>query len=407
MEIMDEEAATLDELEKKIRYKYGSRAELIHFSTEEKGGFLGLFKRQVVRGQCAVGGRGGMANRYRTDSVVEAPARGNEALEVEKKKILNAVQQDREYKKILEAVNSLEKKLDSKNSVSDSSAPRHPTINHIHSLMEKNDFSSDYTRDIISRIENELPVKALDDYDLVRSKVQEWISDSISIDTKCELNPASGPKVIVIVGPTGVGKTTTIAKLAYELTLADNSERRDIKTVIFTIDTYRIGAQAQIETYGDIMDVPVFTIKDNKELKKQILFHQDADFILIDTIGKSPKDRQIYNEMRDMLEVCRDDSDTYLALCATTKSSDIEDIIRNFEIFNYRSIILTKIDETYRIGNIISILKQQARKLAYITTGQTVPHDIVPASRLVMMKNLEGFRSGSIKNDELEEVLYD
>ena len=405
MELMDEEASNLKELEKKIFLKHGPGAELLSYQTALKGGFLGLFGRQVVRGQCMVRNKDGVHPYYGKVSTNKSSYVDQGKIESEKKKILDNVQKENEMKEILEKLNTMDKKIDF-NVLSSDSNSLHPSVKHLKNLLEKNDFSTSYIQKIISRIETELSVKTLEDYELVRSKVFDWIGDSISIDSGSDDRLATTPKVIVLVGPTGVGKTTTIAKLAADL-MINSDKNSEIKTVIFTIDTYRIGAQEQIEKYGDIMRIPVVTIKSKEELSKKLLLHQNADYILIDTIGKSPRDRHIYTEMSDMLEVCRDDSEIYLSICATTKNSDIKDILRNFEIFNYRSVILTKLDETYRIGNIISILEENSKKLAYITTGQSVPHDIEPASRRLLMKNLEGFQSNSVQAFELDEVIND
>jgi flagellar biosynthesis protein FlhF len=160
-----------------------------------------------------------------------------------------------------------------------------------------------------------------------------------------------------------------------------------------TIDNYKIAAKKQIETYAEIMQIPVSFAESRSDLQKILDLYGDMDIVLIDTIGKSPNDFAKLGEMRSVLDACGSESEVHLAISATTKTSDVEEIFRQFEPFKYRSVILTKLDETYRIGNIISILSEQKKPLSYVTDGQMVPQDIEPASVSRLLLSLEGFRA--------------
>ncbi len=193
------------------------------------------------------------------------------------------------------------------------------------------------------------------------------------------------------MGPTGVGKTTTIAKLAAMHRIGTNGESpKEVR--MLTVDNYRIGARTQIETYGEIMEIPVFCAESCQELRKKLALFDDADLILIDTIGKSPRQSMMLAEMKELLSACGERAEVHLAMSATTKTSDISEILQQFEPFKYRSVILTKLDETMRIGNIISVLAERQKSISYLTDGQVVPQDICRASVPRLLMNLEGFR---------------
>jgi flagellar biosynthesis protein FlhF len=195
------------------------------------------------------------------------------------------------------------------------------------------------------------------------------------------------PNIFVLVGPTGVGKTTTIAKLA---ALYGVSVSKPLKVRIITIDNYRIGAKQQIETYGEIMEIPVACAQSGEELRKQVNLFREADIIFVDTVGKSPRDFLRLAEMRKVLDTVQAESVTHLAMCATTKAADMVEIMQQFEPFQYRSVIVTKLDETTRVGNIISVLHERQKPVSFITDGQSVPQDIEKASVKRLLARVQG-----------------
>jgi flagellar biosynthesis protein FlhF len=206
------------------------------------------------------------------------------------------------------------------------------------------------------------------------------------------------------VGPTGVGKTTTIAKLAAvhgtKLAIRYGWVQAPLRVVMITIDGYRIAAREQLEKYGDVMKIPVAFVSDGEELRKTIEFYQDdMDLIMIDTIGKSPRDAAELGKMKQFLDACGSSVDTHLAITAGTKYSDIREILRQFAPFNYQAVAITKLDETIRVGNVISALFTDGKQLSYITDGQGVEKNIHRASVVRLLINLEGF---SIDREAIE-----
>jgi len=140
-------------------------------------------------------------------------------------------------------------------------------------------------------------------------------------------------------------------------------------------------------------------VESAEDLRKNIALYQDTDLILVDTIGRSPRDLGKLAEMKEILAACGGQASVYLALSATTKASDTEEILRQYAPFGYRAVILTKLDETMRIGNVLSCLARQRTPIAYLCDGQGVPQDLEEASPVRLLMNMEGFR---IDRDALE-----
>ena len=396
MEIITERGATYEECVRKLQDKYGRQIEPFTRKTIRVGGFLGLFTREAVEVSAII------SNGYKKYvPPAPAPARKPMDFEEEKQKILAQSKTDPTIQLVLNEVRDLKQKLES-NTANSSQPEDHPNIQRISELLDLNDFSSKFSRGILERIKKEFSLEDLNNFDLLQDKVIEWIGESIAIYEESGFQ--AKPRILVLVGPTGVGKTTTIAKLAAMYGLSGTAVK-PLSVRMITIDNYRIGAKQQIETYGNIMGIPVSSIESFDELKKTIaLYSSDVDLILIDTIGKSPRDSIKLGEMKKLLSVCGSQAEVHLAVGASTKFSDIYEIVQQFEPFNYRSVIVTKLDETIRVGNVVSALKDKGKSVSFITDGQTVPTDIHRATVVRFLINLEGFR---INRREIEERFPD
>lgn len=373
MEYFTETASTDREAMDKIDAKYGERAKILTRRSIRVGGVLGMFTREGIE-----------MSGYLSDDHYK---RKKLNLEEEKKKIIETAKNDKTIQNVLNEVQSLKEHFDTTISGVEK---KHSSIEVIENILSDNEFSFSYIQTISDRLKRSLTIDELENMNLVKSKVSEWIEESININKEEDFNLS---KVVILVGPTGVGKTTTIAKLAANHSFGSQSKySKSVRMV--TIDNYRIGARKQIETYGEIMGIPVACVESYKELEQKINLFQDADLILVDTIGKSPKDYMKLAEMREMLDACGNSSEVYLAMSATTKISDVKEILRQFEPFNYKSIILTKLDETMRIGNIISVLSENNKSLTYLTDGQVVPQDIEKVTSKRLMRTVEGLNTG-------------
>jgi len=373
------QARTNREAIEKMKVTYGEDARILTHRSIRVGGFLGMFAREgiEVTGYLSEDG----AKKRKAD------------VEGEKKRILDSVRKEQTLQVLLTEIQGLRETLESRAATILPELPEmsdHPSLAKIEDLLWSNDFSEEFVAGIRDRAKKEFSLEKLEDYPLLMSSVLEWIGERIEVDQPLRFN-GKGTRVVIVVGPTGVGKTTTIAKLAAIYGLGDGREPGR-KVRIITIDNYRIAAKQQIETYAEIMRIPVSLVESAAELQKVLAFNQDADLVLVDTIGRSPRDLAKLAEMKEILAICGNQASVYLALAATTKASDTEEILRQFEPFGYRAVILTKLDETMRIGNIISCLARHRKPVAYLCDGQGVPQDLEEASVVRLLMNMEGFR---------------
>ncbi|MDR1566045.1 MAG: flagellar biosynthesis protein FlhF [Treponema sp.] len=388
-----EQAETYDEACRKVREKYGDRATIVLRKTVLlRTGPFGLFPREGVEVSGPIPQASQDAPRK-----TEAREPGKEHLDFqeEKRKVLAAANRgDPLLQQVLSEVRTIKERMEHPGAAAD----EHPSLRQIDENLLINDFPPSYRVGILERMKREFSLETLDNYDEVQDKVLEWIGESISIYREEQFHRL--PRIMALVGPTGVGKTTTIAKLAANFGI-DSHGRRVRQIVLITIDAFRIGAKQQLESYGKILEFPCFAVEDYEELKKTIAMNSDGtDIILIDTIGKSPRDMVKLGEMKQLLDACGSFAEVHLALSAATKSSDIKEILQQFEPFNYRSVIITKLDETIRAGNVIGALAEKEKPMSYITNGQKVPTDIRKASAVQLLINLEGFRVNRVKLEE-------
>lgn len=268
--------------------------------------------------------------------------------------------------------------------------PIEPLLRHARSILAMNDFSDSYidwiVRDLKTQLEAALPaVPTRNEFELL---IVDRIVGSVEIDHNSQLHP---PKVFALVGPTGVGKTTTIAKIAAIYgTLPPEEMRKNVK--IITMDSFRVGAYEQIESFGKALNIPVLRADDEAGFYEALEKADDAELILIDTIGRSPRDNELNVKLQTMLNVPdRKNTRCYLAVSASMKKIDIDRVFEQFRMFNIVSVIVTKADETQTIGNILSICHDRHVPLLFITDGQMVPRDIHKASSAFVLSLLKGF----------------
>ena len=244
----------------------------------------------------------------------------------------------------------------------------------------------EFAREIVKDIENKKDVKLkIDD---VLANVYQRIVLKLGHPDMIELehNTGNGPKLIYFIGPTGVGKTTTIAKIASKLKL-----EKKAKVALITADTYRIAAVEQIRTYANILSIPIKVVYEPEEIKKTIEEFSDYDLILVDTAGRSHKNEEQCNDLKSLLEASKDyKQEIYLVLSAATKYRDLVKITETYsKITNYK-LIFTKLDETGCLGNILNIRMLTKLPLSYATNGQNVPDDICVLDAQNIAKQLLG-----------------
>lgn len=196
-----------------------------------------------------------------------------------------------------------------------------------------------------------------------------------------------GPKVVVFMGPTGVGKTTTIAKVASSFVMDDKQ-----KIAMLTSDTYRIAAAEQLRIYANILEVPFRVIYTEEELRQAIVDFGEYDYIFLDTTGHSHQNEEQLAKMKSFLDVIDDMAvrESFLVLSATTKYCDLLKIAQNYKAITDYQLIFTKLDETTMVGNLLNVKLCMDAPIAYITNGQNVPADIEQFNAQKMVKQLLG-----------------
>jgi len=197
------------------------------------------------------------------------------------------------------------------------------------------------------------------------------------------------------IGPTGVGKTTTLAKLA-----ARSAVEQGRSVALITLDTFRIAAVSQLETYARIMGVPMEVASSRRELRRAVEKHSDKDHIFVDTVGRSPRDSREISELIEILKIPQA-IHNYLVLSATTDLHQLLLAEKTFNALLYGSYIFTKLDEVEDASPMVNFLLCQNRPVSYFTMGQKVPEDLEPASRKTLAKMI---LSG--KNVMLDSIPY-
>lgn len=238
--------------------------------------------------------------------------------------------------------------------------------------------------------------------DVILDEIRKTIKKDIAIDqilasiyqkivlklgqTKLIEGDKTEEKYVFFIGPTGVGKTTTIAKIASDLKI-----QKKKKVALITSDTYRIAAVEQLRTYANILGVPLKVIYSDEELKKAKEEYDDYDVVLIDTAGRSHKNVEQTEDIEKLIHaIPKENRAVYLVLSATTKYKDLVKIAETYSKITKFRLIFTKLDETCCIGNILNIKMLTDASLSYSTSGQTVPDDIEKINGQKIAKQLLG-----------------
>ena len=242
---------------------------------------------------------------------------------------------------------------------------------HGRSILEENGFSEHTCDTVMALVREEFsegaPVPTKEEFELV---IVDKIVSLITIDHASQIGP---PHYRIILGPTGVGKTTTIAKLGALYTLQDSDEYK--KSVHFlSVDTFRVGAFEQLSSFAQSLQIPLTLITDEQEMYRAIQELQDAELVLIDTIGRSPKDMHLSVQMNSLLSLIPSSEKKYsLALPASMKHEDILTTIDSYRNLGIDSLIVTKVDETASIGNILSAAYEKNIRSFSSPTGRRCP----------------------------------
>jgi flagellar biosynthesis protein FlhF len=241
---------------------------------------------------------------------------------------------------------------------------------HYTDLIEA-DVEEEIARDLIDRLRRE-PTADLLDPSANRLRLGALVESELSVAGPIRIEPAAG-RVVALVGPTGVGKTTTIAKLAANYRLRENR-----RVGLITVDTYRIAAVEQLRTYADIIDLPMEVVSTPREMRGAVDRMRDFDLVLMDTAGRSPRDEVRIRELRAMLAEAGP-HEVHLVLSAAASARSLAAAAEKFAPAGVTAAIVTKLDEATGLGNLLTLARRSGLPFSYLTDGQNVPDDIAVA----------------------------
>lgn len=248
------------------------------------------------------------------------------------------------------------------------SAEEESALSPYREILQSNDFEPEECEFIIKEVKNSISREDLKD----KYKIEKSLKDLIKnrIVTTGPISKGNRKKIVMFMGPTGVGKTTTMAKLG-----AIHSLREGSKIAFITIDNYRIAATEQLKKYAEIMRIPIHVVSDQKNFR-EVIAREKADIIMVDTSGRSHNNDLKIAEIKTFADSVEYDFEKILCVSANTKKKDLNLIFKSFNVMQFDSIIITKVDETSYIGNVINIADKYNKPISYFTDGQEVPNDI-------------------------------
>ncbi|MBC8079430.1 MAG: flagellar biosynthesis protein FlhF [Gorillibacterium sp.] len=264
---------------------------------------------------------------------------------------------------------------------------RHPALNIWKEKLENQDILPVVIEDIISFVEAEISSLTIELSEAwIDDRVRERLSQIVMGRGGTPIK--SDVKIVNFVGPTGVGKTTTIAKLA-----ADQVLKSHRKVGLITSDTYRIAAVEQIKTYATILNIPLEVVFSPADLHKAFDRLQTCELIFMDTAGRNYRNEMYVSELNTLLST-KGNSETILVMSLTNKYRDMKVIAENFSKFGVEKVLFTKMDETESCGSIINLLYEYPLRLSYMTDGQNVPEDISLLTEVDLVARVMGERFG-------------
>lgn len=401
---------TEEEAMEAARKELGSGVVVMNVRTVKKKGIAGIFGAKQIEVTVALEEEGGAVRPARKDAVRSE----QEAVQLERK-----VQDAQAAVNVMsESSQNIEKKLDSLQTLlvsrfrqeedaraeqaqQDETASeeekesgaaaqdKEPTeqekfVRLLYNTMLENEVEEKYANQIIDEADKNRKPNLPFDY-ILANVYQKMILKFGKADG---ITPAeNGPKTLIFMGPTGVGKTTTIAKIASHFAVEEKK-----KIAMLTADTFRIAAAEQLRTYANILEVPFRVIYTEEELKAAISDFRDYDYIFVDTTGHSHQNEELLEKMKKLLATAAEagESQAFLVLSTTTKYRDLQRISSSYkEIADYQ-LILTKLDETSTLGSLLNLKLFTDADIAYVTCGQNVPDDIEDFNPQKTVKRLLG-----------------
>ncbi len=249
------------------------------------------------------------------------------------------------------------------------------------------DINEEIARQLIERIRCEAPNDELADPLMAKARIARILEAEIPVGGPIHATPGRR-RLVALVGPTGVGKTTTIAKLAANFRLR---QRRNVGLI--TVDTYRIAAVEQLRTYADIIDLPMEVVSSPREMRSAARRLEGLDLILMDTAGRSPRDEIKVQELRSLSARPKPTRSTWCCRAWRASGPLVHTAGKRFASVGTTGMILTKLDEATSLGNLLPLVRSSRLPISYLTNGQSVPDDIETAESARLARLVLGTES--------------
>ena len=394
---------TEEEAVESAKKELGSGVVIMNVKDVKPKGFAALFRSKQVEVTAALEEEGDIPKPARKETPAPAPVSVDSDPAASRGIVSAAAENSQNIERKLDSLQTLlesrfqqdeaEKQEQGENSqptekheeeLSEEELERSKFVRLLYNTMLENEVDEKYANQIIEDLEKNKKPNMPFDY-ILANVYQKMIlkfgkAEGITAASK-------GPRIVLFMGPTGVGKTTTIAKLASDLTMGEKK-----KVVLLTADTYRIAAAEQLRTYANILEAPFRVIYTEEDAKQAVKDFYNFDYIFVDTAGHSHKNEEQLENMQKLFSAMGEvgEYQTFLVLSATTKYRDLTKIASGYkEIIDYQ-LIFTKLDETATWGNLLNLKLYADVPIAYVTYGQTVPDDLEQFNPQKTVKRLLG-----------------
>jgi flagellar biosynthesis protein FlhF len=400
---------TKEEAIEKAKEKFGENAVIMNVKEEKPSGVFRAFKNPNFEVTAAMEEKETMANAMKSHESINLTAdekidlsktqaenlqsgewteddfeaavkkEKEKELRIEKKRRERLLREQKEKEQVDERIDSLQNRIDETitNRERGDAEPEPAQssealafVRILYRTLVENEVNEKYVNQIVDEIEKF--IRPGNGVDIILSNVYQKLILRFGQPKTLDISGAK-PHVVFFIGPTGVGKTTTIAKIASKYKM-----EYEKKVAFITADTYRIAATEQLQVYANILDAPMEIVYSKDEINDAIEKLSAADLIFVDTAGFSHKNDTQRQDIKDLLDEVNEEykKDVYLVLSATTKYNDLLDIVDMYRGLTSYRLIFTKLDETTTYGNMLNIKLYSGAELSYVTCGQNVPDDI-------------------------------
>jgi len=365
-------AGDMQEALRKISEEMGPDAVILEQKFVRGKGIAGFFKKKMVQVVAAY-----EPYRPKEPKGEKAEAKPKEPAAPQDGGVAFGTEQVRQLLEIKELVRELSERT--RAAEAEPEPPYSPEVQSIYETLVRRDVNEELSKEIADKTQSIMEQKGMDAQAVARQLILDRLGDPYPLKLKkFEQN------VLLFAGPTGAGKTTTVAKLAGMLKFREN-----LRVGLINTDTYRIGAMEHIRIFAGIMNIPLVMAYGEEDVAKAVRAMTDCDVVLIDTAGKSARDEEYQKELGRLIEKTGAD-EVFLVLSVATGSRSCGELIRNYSFIKDYKLIVTKLDEVEFPGNVLNIAEFSKKRLAFVTVGQNVPEDIRKADTELLAGSIAG-----------------